>query len=80
MQCFKIHALSLFQEKRRGSLRDLEPPRHRAERSIEEYLETADSSDKYAFFRGFIERYLERSSKARERHAVTLNDTRYFAV
>jgi AcrR family transcriptional regulator len=47
-------------------------------KTIESYLQnTVDYKDKLKYFGGFIETYLERSSNARERHAVTLNDTRY---
>jgi AcrR family transcriptional regulator len=45
--------------------------------TIEDYLNSAEATDPNEFFRRFIEKYLERSSNARERHAVTLNDTRY---
>jgi len=45
--------------------------------AIEEHLKTANSKDPVEFFRGYIEVYLERSSNARERHAVMLNDTRF---
>jgi AcrR family transcriptional regulator len=47
-------------------------------KTIENYLHnTVEHKDKLKYFGGFIETYLERSSHARERHAVTLNDTRY---
>jgi TetR/AcrR family transcriptional regulator len=44
---------------------------------IEDYLAQTVCEDQLEFFVRFIEIYLERSSKARERHAVTLNDTRW---
>jgi TetR/AcrR family transcriptional regulator len=45
--------------------------------TVEDYLNSETSRDKEELFRCFIEKYLERSSNARQRHAVTLNDTRY---
>jgi TetR/AcrR family transcriptional regulator len=46
-------------------------------KTIEDYLATAKCADKLEYFNRFIEKYLERNTKARERHAVTLNDTRW---
>jgi AcrR family transcriptional regulator len=46
-------------------------------RTIEEFLLDADHSDQRKFFSDFISRYLEKSTQARERHAVTLKDTRW---
>jgi AcrR family transcriptional regulator len=48
--------------------------------TIRRYLEEAERADTVEFFRNFIERYLERATKARERHAVTLNDTRWLTA
>jgi AcrR family transcriptional regulator len=47
-------------------------------RYLEETVrEKTARDDKVVLFRNFIEIYLDRATKARERHAVTLNDTRW---
>ncbi len=46
-------------------------------KTIEDYILTADSSDKRQFFSRFIEKYLEKSPRGRERHAVTITDTKW---
>ena len=48
--------------------------------TIRRYLDAAKCADRAQFFRRFIELYLERATKARERHAVTLNDTRWLTA
>lgn len=45
--------------------------------TIQNYLDRNEESDRLEFFYGFIETYLGQATKARERHAVTLNDTRW---
>jgi AcrR family transcriptional regulator len=46
-------------------------------KTIEDYLLDAAYSEPHQFFGHFIEKYLEKSTKARERHAVTIRDTRW---
>jgi AcrR family transcriptional regulator len=44
---------------------------------LESYLANADASNKHAFFGRFLEKYLQKSTPGRERHAVTIRDTRW---
>jgi AcrR family transcriptional regulator len=45
--------------------------------AIRDHLETTDSTDVQEFFRKFLHAYLDKTSNMRERHAVSLNDTRF---
>jgi AcrR family transcriptional regulator len=45
--------------------------------TIENYLASADDSNKRLFFGRFLEKYLQKSTPGRERHAVTIRDTRW---
>ncbi|HVW71230.1 MAG TPA: TetR/AcrR family transcriptional regulator [Steroidobacteraceae bacterium] len=45
--------------------------------AIEDHLKNADATDVQEFFRLFLHAYLDKTSNMRERHAVSLNDTRF---
>lgn len=45
--------------------------------TIEVYLGTAERKDQLEYFSGFLDKYLEQATKAREKHAVTIRDTRW---
>lgn len=45
--------------------------------ALEVYLATHECTDPLEYFKGFMDDYLSRTTGARERHAVTLSDTRW---
>jgi len=45
--------------------------------TIENYLASANDGNKRLFFGRFLEKYLQKSTPGRERHAVTIRDTRW---